>query len=341
MGGTAVTLLNESMSETSSSGSIEQGRPTVSVLAAVLFEVGQGTAGILRSPEGSTALEEALTAMFGSPADVVAVCFASNSVDDRCAETMRLATALSSDRSLVHVGFRVNVEFNGAANVTDVFATVQQLESGSEDALSEFASEFEATFARLDIPVQVLSVLQTPQPPQTDGGIISTSSIESGMEADGGGDNVTGLVVGIVSASVLLLFGLLCGVLLTRLVSRRRSEKKPKHLEDDANKNGPPKGLVLPEEATGTPRDILKVAPVCDDSESPHNDDTQQGAKAEEISERDTCATDTPDVVEEPLGAASCDDLATFTGSFPQDGTWTGSTAASHTELAKAPKLAL
>merc|ERR1712037_604459 len=122
-------------------------------------------------------------------------------------------------------------------------------------------------------------------------------------------------------------------------VSRHKRANKPKHLEDDANTDGPPKGLVLPEEATGTPRDILKVAPVCDDSESPHNEDTQQGAKAEEISERDTCATDTPDVVEEPLGAAPCHDLATFRGSLPEDGTC--STTALFTEVEKAPKVAL
>jgi len=336
-----VSLLNESIGETSPSSTIEQRGPPVSVLGAVLFEVGQGTAGILRSPEGSTALEEALTAMFGSPADVVAVCFASDSIDDRCAEIMQVATTLSSHGSFVHVDFRINFEFDGVANVTNVLATVQQLESGSEMALSEFASEFEATFARLDIPVQILNVLQTPQPPQTDGDSMSTSSSDSSGDTDGGGDDVVGLVIGIISATVLVLFGLVCGVLLMRFVSSRKAERKRKSHADDASADGPPNALVLPEQATCTPRDIMKVAPVCDESDSPHNEDTQQFADGEEMSKRDVDAADTQYVGEGPIGADSCADLSTFTSSLHHEGTWTGSTTASHTELDKVPKIAL
>merc|ERR1712032_1035798 len=317
MGGTAVTLLNESMSETSSSGSIEQGRPTVSVLAAVLFEVGQSTAKSLRSPDGETALEEALTAMFGSPTDVVAVCLSSETVDGRCVETMRLATTLNSDRSLAHVGFRIDVEFDGAANLTDVLATVQQLESGSGDALSEFASEFEATFARLDIPVQVLNVLQTPQPPQTDGILINALTNENQGTTDRAGNDALGLIVGIVAGAALLLFGLVSGVIIVRL--RRKAERKPETVADDARVDNPHDAVVLPNEAMGTLVKITKVEPDSNDTETPSNDGTVQIGDAEEMTLRNACAAFEQCMCKGERCAVSSDSLSTCIDSTPLD----------------------
>jgi len=352
------TLLNESIGETAISSTIERRGPPIAVLGAVLIEVVQDTARSLGSPEGGTALEEALTAIFGLPAKVVEVCFVSETADGRCMEIMHLATTLSSHGSLIRVGFRIDVEFDGATNVTDVLATVQQLESGSVAALGELAIEFEASFARLDLPVQVLNVLQTPQPPHTDGVVISAPPTDSSSMTGGADDDFIGSILGVVAGAALLLFGLVSGVIIVRL--RRRAERKPKIVADDARLDNPPNVLVLPDDAMGTPPKTMEVEPNCDDIEppcidgtlqfreaeemtvrdanrdgigTPCKDGTLQFGDAEEMTIRDACAAFDRYTSKGPRGAASSDSLSTFIDSLPLDGTWTRSSTKSDTDV--------
>merc|ERR1712032_215645 len=270
------------------------------------------------SPEGGAALEEALTAMFGSAANVEEVCFVSVAADGRCAEVKRLATALSSQGSLILVEFRVDVEFGRPTNVTDVLATVEQLESGSEAALGEFAIEFEATFARLDLPVQVLNVLQTPQPPQTDASITSALPSESSSKTDEPDDDAIGLIAGLAAGAALLLFGLVFGVILVRC--RRKAERASEPAGEDARADSPYDAVVLPDEAMGMPVKIMKVEPVSDEFETPCGDGTVQLGDAEEMTVRDACAALDENVCKGASCAISSESLSTCIDSQPLDG---------------------
>merc|ERR1712032_418707 len=270
------------------------------------------------SPEGGAALEEALTAMFGSAANVEEVCFVSVAADGRCAEVKRSATALSSHGSLILVDFRVDVEFGRPTNVTDVLATVEQLESGSEAALGEFAIEFEATFARLDLPVQVLNVLQTPQPPQTDASITSALPSESSSKTDEPDDDAIGLIAGLAAGAALLLFGLVSGVILVRC--RRKAERASEPAGEDARADSPYDAIVLPDEAMGMPVKIMKVEPVSDEVETPCDDSTVQFGDAEEMTIRDACAALDEYVCKGARCAISSDSLSTCIDSQPLDG---------------------
>merc|ERR1712032_174130 len=288
------------------------------------------------SPEGGAALEEALTAMFGSAANVEEVCFVSVAADGRCAEVKRSATALSSHGSLILVDFRVDVEFGRPTNVTDVLATVEQLESGSEAALGEFAIEFEATFARLDLPVQVLNVLQTPQPPQAHTSITSALPSESSSKTDEPDDDAIALIAGLAAGAALLLFGLVFGVILVRW--RRKAERASEPAGEDARVDSPYDAVVLPDEAMGTPVKIMKVEPVSDEFETPCGDGTVQFGDAEEMTNRDACAALDEYVCKDARCAISSDSLSTCIDSQPLDGVLSQSSLVPESEWDKTSK---
>lgn len=92
-------------------------------------------------------------------------------------------------------------------------------------------------------------MLQTPQPPQTDGTLIDALTSENKGTTDRAGNDALGLIVGIVAGAALLLFGLVSGVIIVRL--RRKAERKPENVADDARVDNPHDAVVLPNEAMG------------------------------------------------------------------------------------------